>query len=206
MLPEVEDKLRKIAETFVEFVGVDLKVIDLTITGSNANYTWTKFSDIDLHVIVEGDINDEYRELFNTKKALWAEHHDIQIRGIPVECYVQGSEESHHSTAVYSIKDSQWKITPKKVKPRVNDAAVQKKLDSVTHDINAAIASGNQKKIAALKDRITDMRKSGLERAGEWSTENLVFKALRAGGSIDQLAEKIRELEDRELSLESLNH
>jgi hypothetical protein len=50
------------------------------------------------------------------------------------------------------------------------------------------------------------MRKSGLERAGEWSTENLVFKALRAAGSIDQLAEKIRELEDRELSLESLNH
>ena len=46
------------------------------------------------------------------------------------------------------------------------------------------------------------MRKAGLERAGEWSTENLVFKILRNLGMIDQLAEKIRELEDQELSLE----
>jgi hypothetical protein len=46
------------------------------------------------------------------------------------------------------------------------------------------------------------MRKAGLERAGEWSVENLVFKILRNLGLIDQIAEKIRELEDQELSLE----
>jgi hypothetical protein len=46
------------------------------------------------------------------------------------------------------------------------------------------------------------MRRAGLERAGEWSVENLVFKILRNLGLIDQIAEKIRELEDQELSLE----
>ena len=46
------------------------------------------------------------------------------------------------------------------------------------------------------------MRKAGLERAGEWSTENLVFKILRNLGLIDNVAEMIRELEDQELSLE----
>jgi hypothetical protein len=46
------------------------------------------------------------------------------------------------------------------------------------------------------------MRQAGLERAGEWSVENLVFKILRNLGIIDQLTEKIRELEDQELSLE----
>ncbi len=46
------------------------------------------------------------------------------------------------------------------------------------------------------------MRKAGLERAGEWSVENLVFKILRNLGLIDQITEKIRELEDAELSLE----
>ncbi len=46
------------------------------------------------------------------------------------------------------------------------------------------------------------MRKAGLERAGEWSVENLVFKILRNLGLIDEIADKIRELEDQELSLE----
>jgi len=46
------------------------------------------------------------------------------------------------------------------------------------------------------------MRKAGLERAGEWSTENLVFKSLRNLGFIDRISDKIRELEDQELSLE----
>jgi hypothetical protein len=46
------------------------------------------------------------------------------------------------------------------------------------------------------------MRKAGLERAGEWSVENLVFKILRNLGLIDQITDKIRELEDQELSLE----
>jgi len=46
------------------------------------------------------------------------------------------------------------------------------------------------------------MRKSGLERAGEFSVENLVFKLLRNQGLIDRLTQMIRDLEDQELSLE----
>jgi hypothetical protein len=46
------------------------------------------------------------------------------------------------------------------------------------------------------------MRRAGLDRAGEWSVENVVFKILRNLGLIDQITEKIRELEDSELSLE----
>jgi hypothetical protein len=98
-----------------------------------------------------------------------------------------------------------WIEQPKKTKPDVDDGAVQRKLESVTHDVSAAIASGNLKKIETAKERITNMRKAGLERAGEWSVENLVFKQLRNIGVIDQLTDKIRDLEDRELSLESRN-
>lgn len=202
--PEVEDKLRKIAAAFIEFVAVDLDVIDLTMTGSNANYMWTKFSDLDLHVIVSGTISDEERELFMAKKALWAEHRDITIRGLPVECYIQGVEEAHHSTGVYSVMNSKWIKVPRKFKPTIDDSAVERKLDSIVHDTSAAIASGDAKKLTAAKERITTMRKAGLERAGEWSTENLVFKALRNMGIIDQLTEKIREIEDQSLSLENV--
>jgi hypothetical protein len=200
--PEVIDKLKDIARAFEEFVGIDLDVIDYTVTGSNANYTWTEYSDLDLHLIIPGTPTEEQRELFNAKKALWAEQHNITIKGLPVETYVQGEDEPHHSTGVYSIIKQKWLVEPKKVKPKIDDAAVEAKKDSIMRDIESAMLSKDLAKLRLVKEKITKMRKAGLERAGEWSVENLVFKILRNLGLIDQITEKIRELEDSELSLE----
>jgi hypothetical protein len=200
--PTVAAKLKEIAAAFEEFIGIDLNIVDYTITGSNANYTWTEHSDLDLHLIVAGEVGEGARELFNAKKALWGEQHNITIKGLPVECYVQGQEEEHHSTGVYSIARNQWLVEPKKIKPEVDDSAVEAKKDSVIHDIETALLSKDLTRLRAVKEKITKMRKAGLERAGEWSVENLVFKILRNLGLIDEIADKIRELEDQELSLE----
>ena len=201
--PAVTSKLKEIAEAFKEFVGVELDAIDYTITGSNANYTWTDYSDLDLHIIVSGTPSDEQRELYNAKKALWGDQHNITVKSLPVECYIQGEDEPHHSTGVYSIVKNEWIVEPKKTKPSVDDAAVEAKKDSIMHDIEIAMLSKDLAKMRAVKEKITKMRRAGLERAGEWSTENLVFKILRNLGIIDQLSERIRELEDQELSLEN---
>ena len=206
LYPIIKDKLIDIADAFYEFIGVKLNIVDLTITGSNANYTWTEHSDLDLHLIVKGLPGEGARELFNAKKALWSEQHNITVKGLPVECYVQGQEEQHHSTGVYSIIDQKWLVEPKKVKPTVNDSAVEAKKDSALHDIETALLSKDLNKLRTVKEKITKMRQAGLERAGEWSVENLVFKILRNLGIIDQLTEKIRELEDQELSLEQAQH
>lgn len=200
--PEVAEKLKEIAKAFLEFVGIDLNVVDLTVTGSNANYTWTKHSDLDLHVVVAGEVSDQARELFSAKKALWGEQHDITIKGLPVECYVQGEMEPHHSTGVYSILKGEWKEVPKKIKPSVDDSAVSAKLDGLTHEAQSALEKDDIDLLRRVKEKITTMRKAGLERAGEWSVENLVFKQLRNLGLIDDLTDRIRELEDQELSLE----
>ena len=200
---EVSTKLQEIAEAFEKFIGIDLPVIDYTITGSNANYTWTDHSDLDLHLIVKGTVTDAERELYNAKKALWAEQHTITVRGLPVECYVQGEQEEHHSTGVFSIAKDQWLVEPKKIKPKVDDSAVERKKDSMVHDMETALLSQDLERLRRVKERITEMRKAGLDRAGEWSVENLVFKILRNLGLIDKISEKIRELEDKELSLET---
>ena len=200
---EVSAKLQDIAEAFEKFIGIDLPVIDYTITGSNANYTWTEHSDLDLHLIVKGTVTDAERELYNAKKALWAEQHTITVKGLPVECYVQGEQEEHHSTGVFSIAKDQWLVEPKKIKPEVDDSAVERKKDSMVHDMETALLSQDLERLRRVKERITEMRKAGLDRAGEWSVENLVFKILRNLGLIDKISEKIRELEDKELSLET---
>lgn len=200
---KVRLKLLDIAQAFVDFVGIELDVVDYTITGSNANYTWTDYSDLDLHVIIPGTPSDEQRELFTAKKALWAEQHDITIKSLPVECYVQGQDEPHHSTGVYSLLDNRWLVKPRKVKPDIDDAAIEAKKDSILAQIEHALLSKDLDKLRKVKDKITTMRRAGLERAGEWSVENLVFKILRNLGLIDEISEKIRELEDQELSLEN---
>jgi len=199
---EVKQKLIEIARAFEDFVGIELDVEDYTITGSNANFTWTEYSDLDLHLIIPGTPTDEQRELFNAKKALWSEQHDISIKGLPVECYVQGSDEPHHSTGVYSLVNDSWLVEPRKIKPEVDDAAVEAKKDAILASIEHALLSKDLEKLRTVKDKITQMRKAGLARAGEWSVENLVFKILRNLGLIDQITDKIRELEDQELSLE----
>lgn len=199
--PEIADKLKEIAEAFLDFVGVDLEVKDLTVTGSNANYTWTAYSDLDLHVIVPGIPTDQERELYTAKKNLWSEQHDIKIKGMPVEVYIQGEDEQHHSTGVYSIMKQDWLTVPKKTKPKVDDRAVSAKYQEIAWGIGQALDSMDLEKLQRVKDKVTQMRKSGLSRAGEWSVENLVFKQLRNVGLIDKMSDRIRRLQDQQLSL-----
>jgi predicted nucleotidyltransferase len=67
--PNVRKKLLQIAELFREFVGVNFFVDDIVLMGSLVNYNWSKFSDADLHIIVDfsefdQDKLDVYQELF----------------------------------------------------------------------------------------------------------------------------------------------
>jgi len=101
MRPKVKNALIRIANDFRDFLGIkDLSVIDVTVSGSNAAYSYTPYSDIDLHLIVDfTEINndDVYRELFNAKKYQYNDQHDIMIRGYEVELYVQDSIQPHAS-------------------------------------------------------------------------------------------------------------
>lgn len=201
--PAIASKLLKIAEAFYKSIEVPLDIIDCTVTGSNANYTWNAHSDLDLHLVVQGAPSDEERELFDAKKAVWSDIHDISIKGLPVEVYVQGESDPHYSTGVYSLFNHAWNVIPSKHKPHINDTSVNAKKDAYINIIERALLDNNLAKLNKIKQRISKMRKAGLERAGEWSTENLVFKALRNLGLIDQITDKIHELEDDELSLET---
>ena len=46
------------------------------------------------------------------------------------------------------------------------------------------------------------MRRSGLEKKGEFSIENLAFKILRRAGIIEKIVKTFKELHDRLLTLD----
>jgi hypothetical protein len=52
MRPEVRKKLLEISNQFIDFLGVDVVITDIIMIGSLVNYNWSKFSDIDLHMVV----------------------------------------------------------------------------------------------------------------------------------------------------------
>ena len=205
--PQIRLKLLEIARNFVEFISIPtLNLRDITISGSNAAYTYTEHSDLDLHLIVNIPKDKEMllKPLFDAKKNQYNFTRNIKIKGIDIEVYVQGSEDAHHSAGIYSVLDDSWISEPKQERVDINDDDVENKVNSYVYKIRKALDSDNKQKIIAVKDEIAKIRKSGLESAGEFSVENLTFKVLRAKGLIDKLRDKIRELEDAELSLRSL--
>ena len=202
LLPEVRERLLAIAADFQEFLGVDdLNVEDITISGSNAAYSYTKNSDIDLHLVVEMPDDPVYQELFAAKKYQYNDEHNIKIGGADVELYVQPADQPHISQGIYSVKDNSWISIPQRKRARVDDVCVRDKVADLDARIHDAVRSGDESKIATLADKIKAMRQSGLEQQGEFGCENLAFKMLRNSGCIKLLWDARRAAQDRELSL-----
>jgi len=202
LLPDVRDKLLAIASNFQEFLGVDdLNIQDITISGSNAAYSYTRHSDIDLHLVVDMPDDPVYQELFNAKKYQYNAEHDIKIAGVPVELYVQPSDQKHVSQGIYSVKNGDWVQVPQRRRASIDDSCVQHKTADLDARIHSAIKSGNADAVNQLWDKIKTMRQTGLEKNGEFGCENIAFKLLRNMGCIGKLKDAKTAIQDRELSL-----
>ena len=203
--PEVRKKLLEIAADFQEFLGIDaLEVEDITISGSNAAYSYTPHSDIDLHLVVrKPEMADQvYQELFNAKKYQYNDLHNIRIRGADVELYVQSADETPVSLGEYSIAQDQWLQVPRRKRARIDQSAARQKYDDLRNRIDSALKDGDSDRIQALIDKIKIMRKTGLDQHGEFGVDNIVYKVLRTQGHIQRLYDAQAEARDQELSLQ----
>jgi predicted nucleotidyltransferase len=215
MKPKVRKALMKIAEKFVEFLGEDIFVDNIHLTGSLSNYNWSEFSDVDLHVLIdmsEIDGNNGspilqtiVKEFFDAKKNVWNEKHDIKIKGFDVEVYVQDVEEPHISSGVYSILHDKWEIEPKKETPNIDDRKILEKGEDFAKKIDQLVDLGLNSevlpKIESLRKKLKQFRQSGLETGGEYSYENLTFKLLRRNGYIEKLLKLKTDITDKNLSI-----
>lgn len=202
MIPEVRRALLKIAEHFKEYIGVDLEVQDITISGSNAAFSYAPHSDLDLHIVVTVPNKPEYKELLDAKKNVYNARHDIKVRGIDVELYAQDVSKKHHSLGIYSVLNNAWVQEPKREEVNIDTQDVQEKYKNYKDRIVTVLGKESLAVAQDMWDDIKRMRTAGLESKGEFSTENLVYKMLRSQNWIEKLMDYISELQDQELSIE----
>jgi len=209
MRDDIQKKLLEISDNFIESLGVEFFIHDIVLTGSLANYNWSSFSDVDLHILIDFDEleypKDLVKEFFDAKKNVWNEKHNILVKGFDVELYVQDLNEPHVSSGVYSVLHKNWVVEPKIDSPSIDDRKILEKGEEYAKKIDLLIKSSKSKdilnRIDELRKKIKEFRQSGLEVGGEYSYENLTFKLLRRNGYIEKLLNLKNSITDKKLSI-----
>ena len=213
MWPEVRERLLEIVHDFIDGLEVDIFVEDIKLTGSLANYNWSKYSDADLHIVVDFSKIDEDTQLvksfFDAARARWNDLHAINVYGFEVEIYIENLGDVHYSSGMYSVENDKWIIHPKTQDVNIDFATARKKSDDIETRVNlidymisAGKLSASLKSIEKVKEKIRKMRHAGLSSPQrEFSAENIAFKILRRNNILAKLSQMKRNAYDRHMTL-----
>lgn len=219
---QVRLKLLDIADDFFDSLEIDwVEPIDIVLTGSICNYNWSKYSDIDVHIIL--DFNniecdkDLLRSYFNSKKNEWSSNHDnLTIYDMDVEFYVEDVSDITVSNGIYSLEKNKW----------VNEPSIDNSFDLTSNEIllrnvsseimtciddlhNSYLATSDEyelkeisKTLSNILDLIYKIREKGLDNKGELDELNIIFKIIRRSGYLDLIWDMIDNIYDKINSIE----
>lgn len=209
--PTIRKALMKIAKEFYNSIDLENKpkVKDIVFTGSLANYNYSEYSDVDLHILFEfGKDKELLSQFFLLAKSKWNDKHDITIKGYDVEVYAEDASSPHVATGLYSVLKDTWIKEPKKEAPAYDEQDVMTKVkyfvgmfDELVNQYKSGQLDELDKKIKKFRNKLGKFRQSGLQKGGEFSTENLAFKLLRRAGYIEKLANLQNMTVDKQLSV-----
>ena len=210
--PSVRDKLLSITKDFITNLDLDgIKIYDITLTGSNSNFNYNRYSDLDVHVLIDlDDINDDedlVKLALDGQRFIWNLRHNITLRAHDVEMYIQDKDEPHIASGLYSLKNDSWITEPMYDNPTIDERDVYKKAKAIQRDVEilkeklSEVEKEDARELHVraqrLKEKIGKMRRRGLAREGEFSVENLAFKVLRNGSAIGDLIDLIASSYDK---------
>jgi predicted nucleotidyltransferase len=220
MKSKVRERLLKIANDFIEFLDVNFVISDIIMSGSLANYNWSDYSDVDIHVIADFTQFNEsekplYEDLFYLKKSIYNKKHDITIYGFEVELYVEDESQVNEvkSIAKYSILNDVWVETPINEPVDISNSKIKSKaqqwmniIDKLIDNVKDEDFDEAKELIDKYNDKLRKYRTCGLQKDGEYSEENLVFKVLRRNGYLDKIRNLKDELTDKKLTLKEFRY
>jgi predicted nucleotidyltransferase len=200
----IRKHLLAIAKNFIENLEMGIKIEDVVVVGSLAGYNWSKYSDIDLHIMVDFaalsnlGTPETLKDLFDMKKNNWNNNHNVLIYGYPVELYVQDVNEVNGTDGCYSVLFGKWNKIPQG-KNTTFDRDLVKTLASQYINIIDNIGEYAEKLTSVKKcntlleiadkiyDEIIQGRRDSIAEFGEYGAHNIVFKVLRRTGHIGKL-------------------
>ena len=208
--------LLKVTKDFYLSTDFKSEILDILLLGSSTNYSWTPKSDIDVHIVIditkEGLDPEHYRKFLDALGGRFNEEHDITIKGHKVEVYLQDITEKNSTPekarphgSMFSLLHNKWLVPPKNEQPVLDKNAIKKSFYELKDQIDKVIETRDVEGLKKLMKSIRDYRNKGLEgKEGEFSVENIVFKALRHTGLLEKLKNSINSMYDRLVSLEEM--
>jgi len=218
---DVRTKLLDVTNYFISYCEINEfklnpPIRDVILTGSLANYNWSIYSDLDIHIVMDMDGIDAtttsvlvaYLEL---RKKQFAEQHDIRVVSHEVEMYVQDGMVGLVAGGIYSIRQDEWLRFPKKYDKHIDWDMIKRKAMtymSAVDEMEKLVDFGSVKSRDILLERLRDIwkkikseRRAGLKEAGEFAVENLIFKILRRNGYIEKILKLRSRIISEKLSL-----
>lgn len=203
---KVRLRLLDIADYFIDELSVSwIKPTDIIFTGSLANYNWSRYSDVDIHIQYDfkkiyknTDFVDDY---FKAKKEVWLKNHkQLKVYGYPIEISVEDSNEKNPSSGRYSLEKNEWITEPTdfqnatlntkyikdyaaKVMTEIDSLEKSMKRETDRHKLEVM---GN--KVEKIFTKLKNLRSEGLEsKQKEMSSGNVIYKLVRRMKYIDKI-------------------
>ena len=200
---EVQHRLTQLAHDFMEYLDLDVEIKDLLLVGSMAGYNHSKYSDIDLHIVLDfSEISADkelLRKYFMLAKSKWNRGRTVMLSGHDVEIYVEDVNDDRIPSAIYSIKMGEWVSEPSKEGLTIDYEGVTKKVNEKMDEVDelqTLYEDGEYKEAyqfgTDLRSKLRNFRQAGLDKDGEYSNENLAFKVLRRSGILDRMNEYVK--------------
>ena len=208
LIPEVRSQIIKIVSYFEDEVDVPLDILDIQVVGSQASFNYTDTSDLDVHLMCNFDSIDAAPEilqaLYNAKKTSFNNNTDIEIKGIPVEMYIQDINSMTNSNGIYSVCDNEWIKEPKPI-TSIKKYDTTEERTMWEQKIQSVLNRNIFGEVKETIDALYLMRLNSIASDGEFSQGNQVFKEIRAEGLLDKLKTAFHNSLSKELSMESLS-
>ena len=202
---DVREAIIDIVSEFMDNLIIPVEILDVRVVGSNASCNYTEHSDLDVHIIsnleIVGSPTEIVQALYNSERSNFNRTHNIKIKGIDVELYVEDVNSSVTSNGIYSVIDDIWIKEPQIIKER-SVKIDKKELRDLVNSVKSVLADGDSDDIKDCINMLYLMRKDSIAIDGEYGIGNLLFKEIRNRGLLSALKDKYNEMISDELTLE----
>ena len=146
------------------------------------------------------------KKYLDAQKKIWNFRHELLVAGYEVELYAQDIDEKNISNGQFSILKNKWLKKPSKADFEPDEELIKKKsrvimdqIDEVEQDFEENYSYQQlADKCNKIMKKLKDNRQKGLNKEGEFSIENLVFKLLRRNGYIGKLIDMKSKIYDKQ--------